>query len=784
MHVSEWLGENNKLGIDIWNRKYRYNDEDFETWLDRVSGGNEEIKRLIKEKKFLFSGRILANRGLQKYGRKITLSNCYVITPPEDNIEGIFNCAKKLARTYSYGGGCGIDVSKLAPRGAKINNAARETTGAVSFMDLYSLVTELIGQQGRRGALMISIDCTHPDLEEFIKIKSDLNKITKANISIRINNDFMKAVKENKDWELTYTRKETGQVIRKTVKARELFHLMCKMNWDYAEPGILNWDRITKWNLLSEDENFAYAGVNPCAEEPLPAGGSCLLGSINLSELINNPFASNSSFDYITLREVVTQAVIGLNEVLHEGLPLHPLQEQRDSVNNWRQIGLGIFGWHDALIKLGIRYGSEESLELADKIGFEIANTAIYTSATLTDKYGIYPMYNAKAVLNSPYFIANTNEDTKKIVEEKGLANSQLLTIAPTGSLGTMLCVSTGIEPIYNISYTRKTESLFGKDKYYKVYTHIVEQYMSINNITEEEDLPSFINTAMTLNYKERIEMQSIWQKHIDASISSTINVPNDFTVQEVEDLYMLAWEKGLKGVTIFRDNCARVGILTNDIKTSDNSESMELPRGFIEDVPEGLVYRKYKLRNGCGNLYFFVGVDEVDKKIYDVFTNTNAVGGCTINTQANSRLLSAAIRGGIPIEYLIEQLEKSGSCASYQKLRGIQTGMTKVRNMILNEVPKETIDKIDEIIGVPVSEGKSCPSSIAIVLKNILKEFKEEEYEDMPYNIISKEEVIKVKAESAKVQELKINECQHKNMRMTEGCVICPDCGYSKCSD
>lgn len=266
MHVSEWLGENNKLGIDIWNRKYRYNDEDFETWLDRVSGGNEEIKRLIKEKKFLFGGRILANRGLQKYGRKITLSNCYVITPPEDNIEGIFDCAKKLARTYSYGGGCGIDVSKLAPRGAKINNAARETTGAVSFMDLYSLVTELIGQQGRRGALMISIDCTHPDLEEFIKIKSDLNKITKANISIRINNDFMKAVKENKDWELTYTRKETGQVIRKTVKARELFHLMCKMNWDYAEPGILNWDRITKWNLLSEDENFAYAGVNPCAK--------------------------------------------------------------------------------------------------------------------------------------------------------------------------------------------------------------------------------------------------------------------------------------------------------------------------------------------------------------------------------------------------------------------------------------------------------------------------------------------------------------------------------------
>ena len=263
MTVQEWLGEDNQLGIDIWEKKYRYNGESFDEWLDRVSGGDEDVKRLIKEKKFLFGGRILSNRGLEDKGEKITYSNCYVVTPPEDSIESIFDCAKQLARTYSYGGGCGVDISNLAPRGAKIRNAAKETSGAVSFMDLYSLVTGLIGQANRRGALMLSISCEHPDLEEFIGVKSDLDRVTKANISIRITDKFMEAVKGRRPWKLNYTRKETGESIEKTVDACELFHKICEMNWDYAEPGMLFWDRIENWNLLSEDTNFHYAGVNP-----------------------------------------------------------------------------------------------------------------------------------------------------------------------------------------------------------------------------------------------------------------------------------------------------------------------------------------------------------------------------------------------------------------------------------------------------------------------------------------------------------------------------------------
>lgn len=239
MTIEEWLGKDNQLGQDIWEKKYRDNGEDFDTWLGQVSGGNDEIAGYIREKKFLFGGRILSNRGLQEHGRKVTFSNCYVVAPPEDEIESIFECSKKLARTYSYGGGCGIDISRLSPRGAKINNAAKETSGAVSFMELYSLVTELIGQNGRRGALMISIDCSHPDVEEFINLKTDLEKVTKANISVRLHDEFMEAVKKNGDYLLHYTRETTGEVIEKLVNARELFRRIAETNWDYAEPGAL-----------------------------------------------------------------------------------------------------------------------------------------------------------------------------------------------------------------------------------------------------------------------------------------------------------------------------------------------------------------------------------------------------------------------------------------------------------------------------------------------------------------------------------------------------------------
>ena len=603
MTVEEWLGRENQLGTDIWTKKYCNEGEDFETWVQRISGGNEEIGKYIKEKKFLFGGRILSNRGLNRQGRKVTYSNCYVIAPPEDEIEDIFECAKKLARTYSYGGGCGIDISKLSPRGAKINNAAKETSGAVSFMELYSLVTALIGQNGRRGALMISIDCSHPDVAEFIELKTDLEKVTKANISIRIHEDFMEAVKKNEDYLLHYTRETTGEVIEKKVNARDLFRRITETNWDYAEPGALFWDRVESWNLLSNTKEFSYAGVNPCAEEPLPAGGSCLLGSMNLSAFVKNPFTDEAYFDFDEFKQCVQASVKALNEVLEEGLPLHPLPEQRESVEQWRQIGLGIMGLADALLKLGLTYGEEDAVQMCDKIGFAMADTAIAASAKLAKQLGAFPKCNTEEIMSTPYFLANTTEMTRELVRKYGLRNSQLLTIAPTGTLSTMLGISGGIEPVYANYYERKTESLHGTDVYYKVYTKIVEDYMKQFSLTSDKDLPDYFVTAMTLDYRQRIDMQAIWQNHIDASISSTVNVPNSFTVEETESLYTYAFEQGLKGITIFRDGCKRVGILnTKETKTVTAGDGLK--RGEILLVTDDVIGKKRKLITGCGSLH------------------------------------------------------------------------------------------------------------------------------------------------------------------------------------
>ena len=753
MKITEWLGENNQLGVDIWERKYRYNNESFDQWIERVSGGNTDIADIIRQRKFLFGGRILANRGLEKDGRKISLSNCYVIAPPEDNIESIFECAKKLARTYSYGGGCGVDISKLSPQGAKVNNAAKETSGAVSFMDLYSMVTGLIGQNGRRGALMISLSCEHPDLEEFINIKSDLNRVTKANISIRITDKFMAAVKLRKPFTLTFTRQETGETIAKEIDAYTFFHKICEMNWDYAEPGMLFWDRINNWNLLSCDDEFEYAGTNPCAEEPLPAGGSCLLGSINLSEFVTE----NKLFDFESFKDCVSKAVIALNEVLDEGLPLHPLKEQRQSVYDWRQIGLGIFGLADMLIKMEITYGSAEAVELCDMIGHVMANEALKTSALLSKEHGSYPKYNQKAVEQSAFYSKNALGDTRNLVESFGLYNSQLLTIAPTGSLSTMLSVSGGIEPIFANYYTRKTESLKGHDEYYKVYTPIVKEFMLAHDIKDDKDLPKFFTTAQDLNYQNRIEMQSIWQKHIDASISSTVNVPQNFTVEQVENLYMLAWEKGLKGVTIFRDGCKRAGILTTsstkqDISTEEASQ--KLSRGMIIRADDNCVGRKRTLYTGCGTLHCEAFFDPDTGELLETYFSKGGAGGCNNFMIGLSRMVSLAARGGIDIYSIVDQLRSSGTCPSYA-----------VR----------TATKHD------TSKGSSCPVAIGNALMEMYKEVQEDidDGEDTSTAVIAK--TSSPKKVTLKTVTFKCPECGEP-VNFEGGCMTCPNCGWTKC--
>ncbi len=754
MKIEEWLGQDNQLGMDIWKNKYCQNGEDFEQWLERISGGNREIAQLIREKKFLFGGRILSNRGLENQGRKVSLSNCYVVTPPEDNIESIFECAKKLARTYSYGGGCGVDISGLAPRGAKINNAAKETSGAVSFMELYSLVTELIGQNGRRGALMISIDCSHPDVEAFVDLKTDLNKVTKANISVRINREFMEAVKNNQMYRLHYTREATGETIEKEINARELFRHIAEVNWDYGEPGALFWDRVCEWNLLSNTKEFQFAGVNPCAEEPLPAGGSCLLGSLNLSEFVRDAFTDHASFDFDGLKHAVKVSVRALNEVLEEGLPMHPLPEQRESVNDWRQIGLGIMGLADMLIKMGITYGESEALELCDQIGFLMADTAIAASAMLAKEKGPFPKYKQENILSTPYFQANTSEGTVELVKKYGMRNSQLLTIAPTGTLSTMLGISGGIEPVYANYYERKTESLHGTDVYYKVYTKIVENYMKDFKITDDSNLPEYFVTAMTLEYHQRIDMQSVWQRHIDASISSTVNVPNRFTVEETENLYLYAYEKGLKGITIFRDGCRRLGVLsTEESKKTGPVAGDGLKRGEIVLVTDDVLGKKRKLITGCGSLHCIALFDPHTGALLETYLSKGSTGGCNNFMIGLSRMISISARGGIDIYTIIDQLNSTGSCPSYSVRRATH---------------KDT------------SKGSCCPMAVGNALLDMYNEVQQEIAQKSAKEPAKK--IPKPKAVQASPRDKMICPECGEPLVFEGGCNVCKSCGWSKC--
>ena len=726
MKVEEWLGQDNKLGIDIWHKKYQKNDESFDSWLDRVSGKDDEVKGLIVAKKFIPGGRILSNRGITT--SKVTYSNCYVVTPPDDSIESIYECCKKLARTYSYGGGCGIDISKLAPSGAAVRNQAKATSGAVSFMETFSQVTAQIGQNGRRGALMISIDCHHPDLLDFIDIKTKKDSVTKANISIRITEDFMKAVENDEDWVMSFTRPETGEVITKTAKAVDIFNKICLNNWNWAEPGVLFWDRIENWNLLSNNPNFHYAGTNPCAEEPLPAGGSCLLGSLNLSE-----FVEDKKFDYDSFENAVTIAVYYLNDILEEGLPLHPLEEQRESVRDWKQIGLGIMGLADMLIKMEIPYNSEEARVICDKIGHVLASSALLASSEKAQISDTYPKYTTD-VFNTPFYQENApkSADDRIYIQNFGLRNSQLLTIAPTGTISTMLGISGGIEPIFANYYTRKTESLHGHDLFYKIYTPIVKEYINEHGLKDDSELPEFFVTSADISPKDRVAMQGIWQKHIDASISSTVNLPEEATVQDVKDIYMEAWKNGLKGITVFRSGCKRTGILTTD------SEKKEEPAELFDSITP--VSRKvlgvthgdtFCKKCACGTLYITLNRDD-NGNIVESFIHTSKGGICQANTNAVNRLVSLSLRSGVKVDEIIDQL-KGIYCPACSSAK----------------------NKGKDI------DGLSCPD----ILSRTLQEFyQKKQVQEQP-------------------KGLKCPDCGTE-LNNEEGCVRCPNCGWSKCSN
>lgn len=951
MELQDW--KLSELGEDIWKKKYQRNGESFEDWLERVSGGDLDVIQLIVDKKFLFGGRILSNRGITNRG--VTYSNCYVIAPPEDSIEGIYITAMKLARTFSYGGGCGVDISTLRPKGAEVHNAALTTSGAVSFMDVLEQTARVIGQNGRRGALMISMDSSHPDIHDFIDAKLD-NKLEKCNISVRMSDDDM----ENKP---------------------DILDHIALNNYDWAEPGILYWDTIKRYNLLDKFANFEYAGVNPCvtgdtlvqtiqgavaikdlvgtepyvycmdkdgklvvkratkvwktrenaqlveidfnrgklictpdhqiytrnrgwvaakdlkpkdrlnglgfskgneinemikltsdpkyykhhrfimeqmghsiqgkdvhhkdnnhlnnvysnlevishskhsiltnqghecncpqdpvtgqfipkeckckrskndsvnvdntgknfivksvtaldytedvydltvpelhnfiannivihncAEEPLPAGGSCLLGALNLSEFVENPFTPQAAFNIPEFKHAVRIAIRALNNVLDEGLKLHPLDEQILTVNDWRQIGLGIMGFADMLLKMGCQYDSARALNIIDMVGKTLVNTGLEESALLAMDTEPFPECDLRLILASTFItvLRNSNvieDNTIDLIKRYGLRNSQLFTIAPTGSISTMLGVSGGVEPIFATHYTRKTQSLHGEDVYYNVYTPIIQKMIDTGVISEEN--VSTIATAQNIDPFDRVTIQAQWQRFIDASISSTVNVTNDTTVETIRDLYQAAWEDGCKGLTIYRAGCKKEGVLVVDTpKEQTMEDTIHIP--ITDTSIDNCVAYGTQLTTGCGSLWMSVYFHKKTGQLCHIFLDKGSTGGCNSFMIGLSRMISYAGKLGGTVEGICDQLNSVPACPSYS----VRTALKK-----------------------DTSTGKCCPSAIG----RALMELKQRYIEDH----------IEMSTGELKQEEMTVNNCPEcgAKLNFTGGCNSCPECGWSRCS-
>lgn len=892
MKINEWLGDNNVLGQDIWEKKYRYNDESFDQWLDRVSGGDEKLKKLIKEKKFLFGGRTLANRGTEKEG---SFSNCYSRGFIEDDLEDIMNAANDIAKTFKAQGGQGLSLSKLRPKGCSINNGQFESDGIIPFMEIFNRVTESISQGGsRKGALIMALDIWHKEAPEFIKIKSEQGKIEKANLSLEIDNTFMQSIEKYYETgeidSFTIHREYNGNEVEYEVTPIELYKLMMEKAWEWGEPGCLFVDRFRKYNLMEFDDEYEIEVCNPClhpdtliqtteglikikdmtkpmkvycmdedtkqlvigqaspsfiskkdaeileltfnnggsirvtpnhkiyiekrgwveakdikvgdypvhivlneikaiseiigikkldytidvyditvekyhnfiadgiivhncGEQPLPKHGACNLGSINLSEFVINPFTPTAEFDNYGFAEAVSIAIEALDNVLDENLDNHPLVEQREMAYNYRNVGLGIMGLHDALIKLGITYGSTESKGKIDSIMDIMFRQAVLTSNKLAQEKGAFPKYNDKVLESSVIKHHFLPEEIEKLYIH-GLRNCSLLSIAPSGSIGTMLNISTGCEPLFQISYNRKTESLAGEDKYYKVYSGIAQNFLDFTGQDANDDnviLPEYFNTSSDIHWFDRLQIQAILQDHVDTAISSTINLPEETTQEDIEQLYLYAWRMGLKGVTIFRDGCKRLGILSTKDKSITNEKEVKsnnLKRGEVVKVNNNTIGRERHLNIGCGTLHCTAFFEPQTGDLLEVYLSKGSKGGCQSNLAAVSRLMSLSARAGVSIEAVVDQLQSCMACPSYA-----------VR----------TATKHD------TSKGSSCPSAVGYALMDMYKEV-QDSIKNNKIKIIEPIEPSKKETMSDMCPEC------GEELHYEGGCISCAACGWSKC--
>lgn len=556
-----------------------------------------EFRWLLDGFRFIPGGRILHGAGNPS---RVTLLNCYYLDIHDDSLEAIYDTASRMARTYSRGGGVGVDISILRPRGAPVHNAARTSSGAVSFMELFSTTTGLIGQHGRRGALMLTIADHHPDVLDFCRVKRDLTSVRYANISVRVSDSFMRAVERDSSWTLWYERPEVGRIER-TVPARQIWNELVTGARDWAEPGVLFWDRVIGWGT-SNYGGMTPRGTNPCNEIPLEPGGACDLGSLALHRFVLDPFTPQARIDEHALRRAVRAAVRFLDNVLTYNEGRHPLPEQEEASRRSRRIGLGITGLGDMLFMLGLRYDSDEAIRLAGQLQDTIKLAAYQASVELARKKGPFPAFDPERHLAQPFF-STFPEQLVEDIRSHGLRNVCLLTIPPVGSGSAMAGCTNGLEPVFALYYLRRSESL--SREHFRVLHPAVAEYarlhgLDLRDLDRTEDphgylksrLPDHFVTAHEVDPTRRVDMQAALQQHIDQSISSTVNLPREATTETVEHIYMHAWRSGLKGISVYREG-SREGVLITPeearrrdaaIRLADRVD--ELARTALPDLP------------------------------------------------------------------------------------------------------------------------------------------------------------------------------------------------------
>ena len=743
--------DNDSLGSDVLKQKYLAPGEKhpYQLWtrqaaalasVEKTKSAQKKWEKkffsILKDFRFVPGGRIMHGAGREDI--TTTLNNCYVVAVRDDSIKSIYDTIINEALTYKYGGGCGHDLSVLRPAGKAINGTGGESCGPTGFMNLFSENTNTIAQHGRRGANMQTLRIDHPDIEKFISIKTgDIDMVKYSNISVLLTHQFMEAVKEDLDFDLHYE----GEVY-KTIKARKLWNEIIEHAHASAEPGLLFWDTMKDYH--NAEYCSPLVSTNPCAEQPLPDGGCCNLGAVNLERFVDD----NGNFMIDQFKETVAIGTRFLDNVVDYNMDRHALEDQKQNAMNDRRVGLGILGLGDMLVRLGIKYDSEDALQTIDQIMQIFRDTSYETSMNLAMEKGKYPNFDWSGYSKSK-FVKNLPKSLQNKIKKNGIRNCTLTTVAPTGSGAIVARVTSGVEPIFATSYKRRVKENDGYGKSFKEYTvyhPIIEKLFET-----DENLPEFVVTAHNIDPYFRVRMQGAIQQYIDSSISSTVNLSENIDVNTIADIYMTAYQAGLKGITVYREG-SREGILVTDKEEEQVEKEVATHEIEAEKSPRtrptqtsGVTRR---IRTGEGTLYITINEDE--NGLCEVFTTIGKAGGnAAAQSEAISRLISLSLRSGLDPHAIVRQL------------KGISG-------------PNPTWEDGRLILSTPDAIGKALDDYLTE--RNNLEPFKNSD------NNNEKPRITMAQDNNDEQNMMICTECHNHSVVNEGGCLTCRECGWSKC--